>query len=127
MATTILNYEQIIEQARSSWGGKVGDERAESVKNIIDTRLENYHQVTGFSKEDILNAFEKLGVQAVYNFNKETELKINEALKDGWYGKLEEDGKVGLTVLGRDYVVEVNEVEFLPNGTQKINSLVESG
>jgi len=59
MATTILNYEQIIEQARSSWGGKVGDERAESVKNIIDTRLENYHQVTGFSKEDILNSFEK--------------------------------------------------------------------
>ena len=30
-------------------------------------------------------------------------------------------------MLGRDYVVEINDMEFLPNGTQKINSLVVHG
>jgi hypothetical protein len=59
MASKILTYEEIIEQARSTWAGKTGDERAESVKNILDTRLENYSQKTGISKDEILIAFEK--------------------------------------------------------------------
>ena len=75
----------------------------------------------------VSDAFKKLGIESANNIDKTTELKINQALKDGWYGNLEEDGSVGLTVLGRDYAVEVNDLEFLPDGTPKINSLVVRG
>jgi len=72
MATKILSYEEIIEQARSTWTGKTGDERAERVKNILDTRLENYHQITGISKDEILIAFEKARDVNTVNFYQES-------------------------------------------------------
>ena len=50
MANKILTYKEIIEQARSTWAGKTGDNRAESVKKILDTRLENYSKITGFQR-----------------------------------------------------------------------------
>jgi hypothetical protein len=68
MATKILSYEEIIEQARSTWTGKTGDERAELVKKTLDTMLENYHQVTGISKNEILIAFEKARNVNTVNF-----------------------------------------------------------
>ena len=76
MTTKILSYEEIIEQARSSWGGKIGDERAESVKKIIDTRLENYHQVTGIPKDEILIAFEKARNINTVNFYQESNFPL---------------------------------------------------
>lgn len=78
MATKILSYEEIIEQARSSWTGKTGDERAESVKRIIDTRLENYHQNTGIPKDEILLAFEKARDVSVVNFYQESRFPLME-------------------------------------------------
>lgn len=76
MATKILSYEEIIEQARSSWGGKIGDERAESVKRILDTRLENYHQITGIPKDEILTAFEKARNVNTVNFYQESKFPL---------------------------------------------------
>ena len=78
MATKILSYEEIIEQARSSWGGKIGDERAAEVKNILDTRLENYHQITGISKDEILIAFEKARNVNTVNFYQESKFPLLE-------------------------------------------------
>ncbi len=78
MATKILTYEEIIEQARSSWTGKSGDERAESVKKILDTRLENYSQVTGLSKDKILIAFEKARNVNTVNFYRVRRLPLLE-------------------------------------------------
>jgi len=68
MATQILSYQEIIEKARETWPGKTGDERAERVKMILDTRLENYNNVTGFSKDEILTAFEKIRDVNTVNF-----------------------------------------------------------
>lgn len=78
MATKILTYEQIIEQARASWPGQIGEERAESVKNILDTRLENYHAVTGISKDEILIAFEKRRNVNTVNFYQEANFPLLE-------------------------------------------------
>ena len=72
----------------------------------------------------VSDAFKNLGIESANKLDKTTELKINQALKDGWYGNLGEDGSVGITVLGRDYVVHANDLEFMPDGTPKINSLV---
>jgi len=78
MAKVMLSYEDIIEQARASWGGSVGDKRAADVKEILDTRLENYSKVTGFTKEEILNALEKnRGVNTV-NFYQASQLPLLE-------------------------------------------------
>jgi hypothetical protein len=76
MASKILTYEEIIEQARQTWAGSEGDKRAEKVKVILDTRLENYSKVTGFTKDEILQAFEKRrGVNTV-NFYQENNLPL---------------------------------------------------
>ena len=78
MAEVILTYDEIIEKARSTWIGKTGDERAESVKKILDTRLENYCNVTGIPENKILVAFEKIrGVNTV-NFYQESRLPLLE-------------------------------------------------
>ncbi len=76
MAKIILDYDEIIEQARASWGGTIGDERAESVKNILDTRLDDYHKVTGFSKKNILYALEKKRNVNTVNFYQESVLPL---------------------------------------------------
>jgi len=68
MATNCLTYKEIIEQARKTWPGKEGDKRAERVKNLLDSVLENYSQNTGFSKEELLNAFEKIRTYNTVNF-----------------------------------------------------------
>ena len=78
MATKILSYNEIIEQARSTWSGKTGDERAESVKKILDTRLENYHQITGIPKDEILIAFEKSRNVNTVNFYQESRFPLLE-------------------------------------------------
>jgi hypothetical protein len=78
MAAKNLSYEEIIEQARSTWAGKIGDERAESVKKILDTRLENYHQITGIPKNIILIAFEKARNVNTVNFYQESKFPLLE-------------------------------------------------
>ena len=78
MAKNILTYDQIIEQARESWGGSAGDERAEQVKNLLDTRLENYSKVTGIDKDKILIAFEKARNVNTTNFYQEYKFPLLE-------------------------------------------------
>ena len=78
MATEILSYEEIIEQARSTWDGEIGDERAERVKKILDSRLENYHQITGIPKDEILTAFEKIRNVNTVNFYQESRFPLLE-------------------------------------------------
>ncbi len=73
-------YKEIIEKARSTWDGKEGDNRAESVKNIIDTRLENYSTVTGFSKKEILEALEKFRRVNTVNFYQKSNLPLLESV-----------------------------------------------
>lgn len=59
MATTILKYDEIIEAARSTWGGAIGDERANRVKSLLDELLKEYSEATGYPENEILIAFEK--------------------------------------------------------------------
>ena len=78
MADHILSYEEIIEQARSTWNGSAGDERAERVKNILDTRIENYSKVTSLTKDKILAAFEKARNVNAVNFYQESRFPLLE-------------------------------------------------
>jgi len=78
MATNILTYNEIIEKARLTWPGAEGDERAERVKQIVDTRLENYSNVTGFSKEEILIALERARDVNTVNFYQANRLPLLE-------------------------------------------------
>jgi len=73
-----MNYKEIIEQARSTWSGETGDKRAESVKQVLDTRLENYSKNTGFSKGEILIAFEKMRTINTVNFYQESKFPLFE-------------------------------------------------
>lgn len=73
-----MQYEEIIEQARQSWSGLEGDRRAENVKNIIDTRLDNYSKHTGFSKDEILVALEKKRGVNCTNFYQSANLPLLE-------------------------------------------------
>ena len=88
MANQILSYEEIIEQARQTWAGKTGDERAERVKTVLDTRLENYSMVTGISKDEILVAFEKKRNINTVNFYQENRFPLLE--KVHVYGTIED-------------------------------------
>lgn len=78
MATKILSYEEIIEQAKATWTGSTGDVRAERVKSILDTRLENYSKVTGLAKDEILTAFEKARNVNTVNFYQESKFPLLE-------------------------------------------------
>lgn len=78
MATNILTYNEIIEQARLTWSGPEGDKRAERVKQILDTRLENYSNVTGFSKDEVLVALEKVRNVNTVNFYQANRLPLLE-------------------------------------------------
>jgi hypothetical protein len=75
--------------------------------------------------ELVNNAFKTLGIKPANNIDTATELKINQALKDGWYGNLEKDGRVGVTVLSRDYVVEVVKKKNFPKGTLVVHGTGE--
>ena len=104
-------------------------------------KVPTYHSSIKASSEELLDwdsknqsdlvtsAFKNLGVESANNLDKTTELKINQALKDGWYGNLKKDGRVGVTVLGRDYIVEAQKIKTsFPDGTTKdIDSLVVHG
>lgn len=76
MAKTILSYEQILQEVYDGWPGKTGEERRERVKNILDTRLENYNKIMGYSKEEILIAFEKIRNVNCTNFYQESKFPI---------------------------------------------------
>lgn len=82
MATKILSYQEIIEQARNTWNGKIGNERAEEVKRILDTRLENYSRITGLSFETILKILEKDRIANTVNYYQESNLPLIEQTKD---------------------------------------------
>jgi len=75
--------------------------------------------------ELVNNAFKTLGIKPANNIDTATELKINQALKDEWYGNLKKDGRVGVTVLGRDYVVEVAKTKNFPKGTLVVHGTGE--
>jgi hypothetical protein len=92
-----------------------------SIKATSDELLDwNSTQQSDF----VTSAFKNLGIESANNLDKATELKINQALQDGWYGDLLEDGSTGVTVLGRDYVVGINKLMIAPNGVEQILSLV---
>src|SRR5690349_18537849 len=81
MATKRLSYDEIIEQARSTWTGKTGDERADSVKRVLDSRLENYSQNTGIEKNLILDALERRRDVNTVNFYQENRLPLFDSEK----------------------------------------------
>lgn len=78
MAKIVLEYQEIIEKARKTWSGKEGDLKAEKVKHVLDTRLENYSKHTGFTKDEILIALEKNRNVNTVNYYQECNLPLFE-------------------------------------------------
>lgn len=67
--------EQIIkklkEQARSSWTGEVGDQRAKELENYLRMKLDEYSSVLNISQEEILIAWEKQRTYPAINYYQE--------------------------------------------------------
>lgn len=76
MANNCLSYDEILDEAQSTWGGETGLARKATVKQIIDSRLSNYSEVTGLSESDILLALEKARRINTVNFYQESNLPL---------------------------------------------------
>lgn len=67
--------EQIIEklkqEARDSWKGEVGEERAEELESFLKTKLKNYSEKTGVSELEILKGWEEQRTYSAINFYQE--------------------------------------------------------
>ena len=51
--------EKLKQQARDSWSGRTGEERAENLEKYLRSKLEEYSKALRISQEEILNAWEK--------------------------------------------------------------------
>lgn len=58
-----MTFEELlkipVEEARASWDGATGDERAERVEAFIRNRVAQYSEILGFTPIEILTAFQK--------------------------------------------------------------------
>lgn len=67
--------EQIIEklkqQARDSWSGITGEERAENLEKYLRNKLEEYSEALGISQEEILKSWEKDRSYTAINYYQE--------------------------------------------------------
>lgn len=51
--------DDLAQKAYDTWGGKIGEERAASVKKVIETFLPNWSEKLGLSQLEILKSIEK--------------------------------------------------------------------
>lgn len=63
--------EKLKEEARSSWNGKMGEERAENLEKYLRNKLEEYSNALGLPQEDILNSWEKERSYSAINYYQE--------------------------------------------------------
>lgn len=54
-----LLIEGILQKARESWGGEIGEERATVVKELLSNVLPNWSEKLGISELDLLKTIEK--------------------------------------------------------------------
>lgn len=67
--------EQIIEhlkqQARESWSGRTGEERAENLEKYLRSKLKEYSKALGISQEEILKSWEEDRSYSTINYYQE--------------------------------------------------------
>ena len=57
-----------IKQARNSWDGEIGKQRAKDVKKLILEVAENYSKILGFSKVEVIEAIEEKRTYSAINY-----------------------------------------------------------
>ena len=62
------------QKARESWGGKIGEGRAEEIETFLRKMLKNYSQVLGFSEEEMLQKLESVRGYSAINYYQECNL-----------------------------------------------------
>lgn len=62
---------QILEEARASWKGEIGEERATKLKAFLERLLPEYSEKLGLSQELILQAIEKARTYSAVNYYQE--------------------------------------------------------
>lgn len=88
--------EKLKQQARESWGGKTGEERAEILEKYLIKKLKNYSEKTGLSELEVLKGWEKQRTYSAINFYQEAnqpEINKEERLKEQ-YAKLHDWEKI---------------------------------
>ncbi len=74
--------EKLKQQARESWSGQTGEERAEELERFLREKLSNYAGVLGYDETAILEAFEKRRTYSCINYYQEDHFpKIDDKVK----------------------------------------------
>ena len=63
--------EKLKEQARNSWSGKTGEERAEKLENYLRNKLEEYSNDFGIDQEELLKSWEQDRDYSAINYYQE--------------------------------------------------------
>lgn len=63
--------EKLLNEARKSWSGVTGENRATSLGNFLDKLLPSYSKVLGLSEEEILIAIEGARTYSAINYYQE--------------------------------------------------------
>ena len=63
--------ERLKDEARSSWSGEVGEERAECLEKYLRNKLEEYSKVLDISQKELLEAWEKDRNYSAINYYQE--------------------------------------------------------
>ncbi|MDH0341979.1 hypothetical protein [Chromobacterium haemolyticum] len=63
--------EKLKQQARETWSGSIGEERAVQIEGFLRRMLAEYSQVLGIPAVDLLEAFEKRRTYSVINYYQE--------------------------------------------------------
>jgi len=82
-----MKIEELKQQARESWSGETGEQRAVEIEKFLTETLDNYSKILGISKEDILKKFEEkrsycaINYYQVANFPKIEDVEVFETIK----------------------------------------------
>lgn len=68
MSNIDKTIKTLTEQARHSWSGKIGEERAEQLEKFIRAMLKEYALILGFSEVEILTKLEERRDYVALNF-----------------------------------------------------------
>jgi hypothetical protein len=76
MTETQTAMEKILIACRQSWPGQEGEERAARVKELLESRLENYSRILGIPRDELLAHWERDRNYSAVNYYQEANFPL---------------------------------------------------
>lgn len=89
--------ENLKDQARKSWDGKTGEERAENLEKYLREKLKHYSDILNVSQESILESWEEKRTYSAINYYQEA----NQPALDSNTTRVFENKKEALDSIGK--------------------------